>query len=355
MIREEKLLEGLSIPNKIFFDPKTYTKEYGYFKIGPLDRGMANTIGVVLRRILLSVIPGYAITWVRIEVKGKEGEKKVLYHEFQGFPGAIEDVTDFIGNLRGVRLKLASEVPQKTISLNVKGPMELKAGYISQIHPDVIVANPDHHLLSITEDIEISLDLTIEWGRGYISSEEAIKVRDKQKTEALELLPVDAIFSPVVKVNYDVEPMYTGATKGYETLIMEIWTDGTVEPKEVLKESVLILKTYLEAFSRITETILVEEGKEEKIQEEELIKKLNRPIDEILGSASRAVNCLRQAGIKRVVDLVTKTRSELLGIKNFGEKSLEEVEKALEKEGLYLGMPIKESIIKLLKELRESV
>ncbi len=290
-------------------------KNYAKFVIKPLERGYGITIGNALRRVLLSSIPGWAITEVKIEG---------VPHEFTSMNGVQEDVTDIILNLKGVRFKLNDE-DVYYFKLVKQGPGEVVAGDIDVGSAGEVV-NPEHHIATLTEDIKFEMEVKVERGRGYVAAEYT-------KEHEPGIILVDAIFSPIVKVNFNVKPARVGKSSGYDALELEIYTDGTIDPREALHKAAKIL---VEQFSIFIET---ERSKEEerKTQEAQLRQLFNMPIEE-LNLSGRAYNCIKGAGINYVGELVQKTDSELLKLRSFGRKSLDEIIEKLAKLNLRLGM-----------------
>ncbi len=290
---------------------------YGKFIVEPLERGFGITIGNALRRVLLSSIAGYAITEVRIEGAP---------HEFVSLPGVIEDCTEIILNLKGVRFKLNGEGPYIG-TIKKTGPGEVKAGDI--VLPDGVgeVANPGHHLLTLSSDGQINMKLTIERGRGYVPIE-------YKKDYEPGVILVDGIFSPITRVNFTVTQARVGKSSDYDRLVLEIWTDGTIEPLEALIQAAKIL---IEQFMVFTGEITVPEATKTSGDLVNLCSVLNMTIEE-LELSGRAYNCLKSAGINYVGELVKYSESELLRLRSFGKKSLDEIIEKLRQYNLNLGM-----------------
>jgi len=288
---------------------------YGKFIIEPLERGYGITLGNALRRVLLSSIPGYAITEVKIEGAP---------HEFTSLDGVQEDVTEIILNLKGVRFKLEGEGPFY-FKLEKSGEGEVKAGDI-QVGDAGEVVNPDHHIATLSADGRLSMELKVERGRGYVPAE-------YEKNNEIGVILVDAIFSPIVKVNFVVNPARVAKSSDYDSLVLEIYTDGTIEPKEALTRAARILIDQL--------TVFLEGEKVELESQEKEANSLNNilslPIEE-LELSGRAYNCIKGAGINYIGQLVQKTETELLKLRSFGKKSLDEIVEKLGKFNLRLGM-----------------
>ncbi len=289
---------------------------YGKFIIEPLERGFGHTLGNSLRRILLSSIPGYAITEVRIEGAP---------HEFVSLPGVVEDVTDIILNLKGVRFKLEGGGPFM-FRLEKKGPAEVKAGDF-QIPTEIgVVANPEHYIATVSQDGELRLEVKVEKGRGYAPAEYT-------KNNEIGLILVDGLFSPITRVNYSVGQARVGKSSDYDSLTLEIWTDGTIDPQKALLQAVKIFVEQLMVF--LSEEVFSLAGtKKEPIS---ICNYLNMTVEE-LELSGRALNCLKAAGISYVGELVQKTETELLKIRSFGKKSLDEIVEKLQQFNLHLGI-----------------
>lgn len=295
---------------------------YGKFVAEPLERGFGLTIGNSLRRVLLSSLQGAAITSVQIE--GVE-------HEFTTIPEVSEDVTDIILNLKEVRLQLHT-LETKTLRIDVEGPREVKAGDIIADH-EVEILNPNQHICTVSEGGRVRMELTARKGRGYVPAE-----RNKLPTQPIGTIPIDSLFSPVRKVNYQVTNARVGQQTDYDKLILEVWTDGSVTPTDAVAYSAKIIKEQLSIFINFDET---EEpaAAEAPAAEAQFNENLFRSVDELELSV-RSANCLQNANIKTIGDLVQKTESEMLKTKNFGRKSLKEIKEILSEMGLQLGMKL---------------
>jgi DNA-directed RNA polymerase subunit alpha len=305
-------------------EKETLTPFYGKFTAEPFERGFGITIGNCLRRILLSSLQGAAIASVKIDG---------VLHEFSTIPGTKEDVTEIILNLKEVRLKLHTEGP-KTIRVKAEGPRVLKAGDI--ITGDAVeVLNPDHYLATLSRDGKLSMEMVVKMGRGYVPAE-----RNKEENQPIGTVPMDAIFSPIKKVNYAVTNARVGQITDYDKLTLEVWTDGSLNPEEAVAHAAKILKDQLSIFITFEE----EEEAEMSYSGDEEVKEgfnenLLRSVDELELSV-RSANCLKHANIKLIGDLVQKTEAEILATKNFGRKSLNEIKEILAEMGLGLGMKL---------------
>ncbi|MBD3289959.1 DNA-directed RNA polymerase subunit alpha [candidate division KSB1 bacterium] len=314
----------LRMPESIELDESTYTNNYGKFIVQPLERGFGTTIGNAFRRVLLSSLPGAAITMIRVDN---------IFHEFSTIPGVVEDVAQVILNLKEIRIKLLNKKPEK-IALHLKGPRELVAGDIQNGNTDFEVLNPDVHIATLNDDADFNIELRIGRGKGYVPSEE-----NKMPDQAIGTIPIDAIFSPVRKVSYDVEKTRVGQRIDYEKLTLEIWTDGSITPDDALTYAGKILKDHIQLF--INFDIEPEEEETSEIDEEVLrIRKLLKMSVDELELSVRSHNCLMAANIKTIADLVKRDEQEMLKFRNFGRKSLTELTKILEEKGLHFGMDV---------------
>ena len=280
---------------------------YARFVCEPLERGYGVTVGNSLRRILLSSLPGCAITSVKIDG---------VLHEFSSVPNVVEDVPEIIVNLKNVRLKF-DENEEKILRINFKGEGEVKAGDI-QTDGTVEILNPDLHIATVSEGGRLVMELTADRGRGYLSSE-----KNKKPDQDISVLPIDSIYTPVKKVNYQVEATRVGQMVDLDRLVIELWTDGSLKPYEALSLAAKIMTDHLELFIDLSEAtrntkimIEKEENQKEKI--------LEKSIEEMELSV-RSFNCLKRAGIATVEDLTNKTESEMMKVRNLGKKSLDEV------------------------------
>jgi DNA-directed RNA polymerase subunit alpha len=319
----QKSWKDLIRPKRLEVEKETLTLFYGKFTAEPFERGFGITIGNSLRRILLSSLQGGAITSVKIDG---------VLHEFSTLPGTKEDVTEIILNLKEVRLKLHTEGP-KTIRVKAEGPRVLKAGDI--LTGDAVeILNPDHYIATLSKDGKLSMEMVVKMGRGYVSAE-----RNKEEGQPIGTVPMDAIFSPIRKVNYTVTNARVGQITDYDKLTLEVWTDGSLNPEEAVAHAAKILKDQLSIFITFEEEeteMAYAEAEEEK---EAFNENLLRSVDELELSV-RSANCLKHANIKLIGDLVQKTEAEILATKNFGRKSLNEIKEILAEMGLSLGMKL---------------
>ena len=334
----QKILKDLIRPKRLEVEKETLTSFYGKFVAEPFERGFGITIGNSLRRILLSSLQGASITSVKIDG---------VLHEFSTIPGVKEDVTEIILNLKEVRLKLHTEGP-KTIRVKTEGAKVLKAGDI--LTGDAVeILNPEHYIATLSRDGKLSMEMVVKMGRGYVPAE-----RNKEESQAIGTIPIDAIFSPIKKVNYTVTNARVGQITDYDKLTLELWTDGSLNPEEAVAHASKILKDQLSIFYTFEEEeeteIAIPEGQEES---EKLNENLFRSVDELELSV-RSANCLKHANIKLIGDLVQKTEAEILATKNFGRKSLNEIKEILDEMGLGLGMKLENWPPRAAKEEMES-
>ena len=317
---------GLELPSRVVRDEENSTSSYGRFIIEPFEQGFGTTIGNALRRILLSSLEGAAVSTVRIAG---------VAHEFSSIDGVLEDVTDIILNIKGIVLSLEGDEP-KTMSVHRDRAGAVKVSNIVA-DPAITLVNGEHELATLTADVPFQLDMTVRPGRGYVMAPD-----NRAPDQELGVIPVDSIFSPVVRVRYKTEDMRVGQRTNYDRLILEIWTKGTVVPEDALIEAATILRKHLNPIITYDElgvdtatptrprSML---SPERDAATEEL---LNKPVS-VLGLSVRASNCLEAASIKTVRELVEKDEASLLRLRSFGKTSLHEVQRKLAEVGLELG------------------
>jgi DNA-directed RNA polymerase subunit alpha len=323
-------LPSFQMPESIELDESTYSNTYGKFIVQPLERGFGNTIGNALRRVLLSSIPGSAITMFRIDN---------ILHEFSTIEGVKEDVSEIVLNLKQVRIKLIEKKPEKVI-IDLKGPMEFTAANIQQNSNEFEVLNPDLHIATLDGDANFKMEMRMGRGRGYVPAEE-----NKLPDMPIGTIPIDAVFTPVLKVTYRVENTRVGQRTDYERLILEISTDGSITPDDALSYAGKILKDHIQLF--INFDIDTEEEEPVEVDEETLrIRKLLKMNVDELELSVRSHNCLAAANIKSIGDLVRRDEQEMLKFRNFGRKSLTELNKILEEKGLHFGMDVEKYLKK---------
>lgn len=320
---------GLELPSKLTCDRATLTDTYGKFFCEPFEPGFAVTVGNSLRRVLLSSLEGSAVTRVKIEG---------VPHEITTIPGVVEDVTDIILNIKSLVVKNTSDQPQ-VIRIQREERGVVRAADILTTE-SVQIINPEHIIATLTEDVRFYVEMTVENGRGYRTAEE-IAGRDRE----IGVIPLDASFSPVVRVRFSTEETRVGQRTNYERLILEVWTNGTITPQLAIVEAAKILRKHLNPFIEYTELGPEVPAVEEHAQaagpvvDLELMRKLDMSLAE-LGLDVRCVNTLEAEGIRTVRDLVARTEDELLEVRNFGETTLKHVKSKLEEYGLHLGMKV---------------
>jgi len=328
-------LTGFQRPKRLNFELDTMTETYGKFYAQPFERGFGTTIGNSLRRILLSSIEGAAITSVKFEG---------VLHEFSTIAGVMEDVSEIILNLKGVCFKMHTDKP-RTIRLQAKGKGTVTAGEI-ETDADLEIINPNHHIATLEKDALLDMEMEVRLGRGYVPATE-----DMDRDKTIGMIPIDAVFSPVRKVNFIIENARVGHATDYDKLTLEVWTNGAVRPDDAIAYAAKILKDYMTIFINFDEEVEEEEPvKDEK--NEELRKFLQKSVEELELSV-RSYNCLKKAEIKTIGELVQKTDSEMLRTKNFGRKSLNEIKELLTDMGLSLGMKVDDELLQPLEPKEE--
>ncbi len=326
-------------PKFVEVERTTLTPVYGRFVAKPLERGFGHTIGNGLRRILLSSLQGCAITSIKFDG---------VLHEFSTINDVTEDMVDIILNLKGVRARL-STVSQKTISIDKKGPGILTAADLG-IDDSIQILNPTHHIATLGKDAHIRGEVTIRWGRGYLPAD-----RNKQENSPIGTVAVDSIFSPVTRVNYSVSNARVGQHTDYDRLTMDVWTDGSVSPEQAIAYAAKIMKDQVSIFINFDEGVEVVETKKES-GKSDINENLFKSVEELELSV-RSANCLQNANIRYIYELVQKTEAEMLRTKNFGRKSLNEIKDILNRMGLGLGMKLDlspELISEKTKELKQT-
>ncbi len=334
--------KAMQMPEALWEDPQTKdSPTFGRFVLEPLEKGYGATIGNAIRRVIISSMQGAAITAIRIDG---------VLHEFTSIPGVYEDVPEIILNIKGIRFKVTLDYP-KPIRLDVEKEGPVTAGDIS-CPAGIEILNPDHHLFTITSKRRVSIDFDLDTGKGFSVAEEHINPEAPIGTIA-----VDAIYTPIKKVNFSVEPARVGQKIDYDRLILEITTDGSMTPRESLAMASKLLIDHFSLFLHPKVEIQRIEEKEIEPEVEELRNKLRMPVGDLELSV-RASNCLEHANIKFIAELVSKTEQEMLKFRNFGRKSLQELQTVLGKLGLSFGMDIskyitREEIAELHKELEK--
>jgi len=291
---------------------------YGRFVVEPLERGFGTTVGNSLRRILISSLPGAAVTSIKVDG---------VLHEFSTIPGVKEDLVDIILNIKELRIKMdANET--RVMTLNVKGPKVVTGADIVS-EPDVTVLNPEHHIATLNADAELYMEMTVQRGRGYVSAE-----RNKVPNQPIGMIPIDSIFTPVKKVNFQVEDTRVGQVTDFDKLTVDVWTDGSIKADEATSLAAKIMTEHMALFINLTDKVGDMEIMVEK-EEDKKEKVLEMTIEE-LDLSVRSYNCLKRAGINTVEELAKKSEEDMMKVRNLGKKSLEEVEQKLHELGLNL-------------------
>ena len=316
------MFKGFQKPKRLVANTETLTERYGMFTAQPFQRGFGTTVGNSLRRVLLSSIEGAAITAVRIE--GVE-------HEFSPIPGVVEDATDIILNLKQIPFKIMGE-GIKTVRLNVETPGDVRSGQI-ETDADVEVLDRDVHIATVSEGGRLNMELRIKRGRGYVAA-------DKNFDEDLGIgwIPIDSVHSPIKKVNYLVEAARLGQTTDYDKLTLDVWTNGAVTPRDAVSHAARLVRDHMSIFVNLEE---LEEPAGETAEQPRTVlnENLDKSVEELELSV-RSYNCLKNANIRTIRELVQKTEGEMLKTKNFGRKSLNEIKEILAGMGLSLGMKL---------------
>jgi DNA-directed RNA polymerase subunit alpha len=310
------------MPKGLQADPAN-TDRYGKFTLEPLERGFGTTLGNSLRRVLLSSLQGAAITSVRIEG---------VLHEFSTLPGVVEDVTEIVLNLKQVRLKLHGDGPKKGV-FEMRGKGDVRAGDL-QVDAEVEVLNKDLHIASLNRDGDLRMEVEINGGRGYVSADQ-----HSQTDRPIGVIPIDSLFSPVTKVNYTVEATRLGQRIDYDKLTLEVWTDGSILPNDSVSMSAKILRDHFSLLISFEEEPQQEEESAVDEDKVRIRKQLDKSVEELELSV-RSSNCLRAAEIKTIGELVQKPEAEMLKFRNFGRKSLKEIQDILAEMGLHFGMDV---------------
>ncbi len=344
--------KGFQLPENISFDSESLKDTYGKLSIEAFERGFGTTIGNALRRVLLSSIEGAAVTSIRIPG---------VLHEFSTLPGVKEDIVDVVLNVKQLRFKSHSEEPQ-VVTINVKGPAEVKGEHITTGQVDIL--NADQHILTIEKGVDLTLELTVENGKGYVTAD-----LNKQEDQAIDTIFIDSIFSPIQKVNFWVEGARVGRSTDYDKLIMEIWTDGSVSPQGAVTQAAGILQEHLSLLSldgsaveeETTDPIPAESNErdfglaDDMFDEDpvELNDSLLKSVEELELSV-RSYNCLKNANIRTLAELVQKTEQEMLRTKNFGRKSLNEIKELIEAMGLHFNMRVEPEDLQKLASMKRT-
>jgi len=329
-VNQNLLIKGIKRPKDITYVKEELTPSYGRFAIYPFERGFGHTVGNVFRRTLVSSIPGFAISAIRVQTWNGSNESFVLRSQFDSIPEVKEETFDIIANLKSVNIRLLEDIESKTIKVERKGAGNITAADL-MVDDTIEVINKDLHIMTLTEKANISIELQIDLGRGYIDAES-----QEEYVEAVDTIPIDAIFSPIDKVKYEVSNTRIGQRSDYDKLVFELWTNGTITPEDALGIAAKILTDHFQLFINFKVPDINEEN-EEQDEDEELREILQTPVDELELSV-RASNCLRSENIRTIGDLVCRSEDEISKIKHFGKKSLTEIKEKLVKYKLSFGM-----------------
>jgi len=328
--------QGIVKPKRLEFDKKNKSEYYGKLSAGPFERGYGVTIGNSLRRMLLSSIEGAAIVAVKFEG---------IFHEFSSIPGVVEDVTEIILNLKQVNLKLTGEADYKRVYIKASSAGTVCAKHITA-DPDIEVLNPDLPILTIDQSAEVEIEMIVRKGRGYVPAD-----RHNIENESVQMIPVDSSFSPIEKITYHIENTRVGQSTDYDSLVMELWTNGGITPEDAVAHAAKIVKDHMQIFINFDEEPEpVQPQVDEKKQK--VLTNMAKCVEELELSV-RSYNCLKNANIQTIAELVQKTDGEMLKTRNFGRKSLNEIKEILEDMGLHLGMKVDEDDLKQILQAQK--
>jgi len=328
--------QGIVKPKRLEFEKGVKNENYGKFSVGPFERGYGVTIGNSLRRMVLSSIEGAAIVAVQIEG---------VFHEFSSIPGVLEDVTEIILNLKQVNLTLAEDVDEKRIYLKKDRQGKLSANDIVA-DSQVTILNPDHLIATLDKNSSLNIEMIVRKGRGYVPAE-----KQELEGESVQMIAVDSVFSPIEKVSYQIESTRVGQSTDYDLLVMEIWTNGAIKPEDAVAHSAKIAKDHMQVFINFDE----EPEPEKPVANQEKQKmwiNLAKSVEELELSV-RSYNCLKNANIETIAELVQKTDSEMLRTRNFGRKSLNEIKEILDGMELHLGVKLDEEDLKHITQVKK--
>jgi DNA-directed RNA polymerase subunit alpha len=326
----KNLIKGFKRPKGITFEHGELGSNYGKFTASPFEPGYGTTVGNTLRRVLLSSIQGYAITAVKITSYDAEGIAHNISSEYEQIPNIVEDTVEVINNLKKMRMRLPDDVEQETLLYEWTGGTEVKAGDFARTG-QVDVLNGGLHIMTLMDNAKLELEIQVELGRGYLPSE-----MHEQIVEGIGTIQMGAIFSPVQKVKFSVEPVRVGQRSDYDKLVLEVWTDGTVKPDDAVAEAAKIIKDHFTVFINFEENALCfDEDNDEDNQRIRAI--LETPVEELELSV-RSSNCLKNADIKTIGELTRKTEDDITKTRNFGKKSLQEIKEKLKEWNLGLGI-----------------
>jgi len=326
----KNLIQGFKRPKGITFELGELSQNHGKFTASPFEPGFGTTIGNTLRRVLLSSIQGYAVTAVKITSYDSEGTARSISSEFEVIPNIKEDTLEVINNLKQMRVKLLDDAEQEILLFSWAGKGEVKSDDFNRVG-QLDVLSKGLHIMTLEADAKLDIEVQVDLGRGYMPSDV-----NERYVEVIGTIPLDAIYSPVKKVKFSVEPTRVGQRSDYDKLIMEIWTDGTVRPDDALAEAAKIVKEYLTVFINFDENYLGFD--DDNSEDNERIRAiLDTPVEELELSV-RSSNCLKNADIKTIGELTCKTEDDIAKTRNFGKKSLQEIKEKLKEWNLSLGI-----------------
>lgn len=326
----KNLLKGFKKPKGITFEHISTNPNYGKFTAYPFETGFGTTVGNTLRRVLLSSIQGYAITSVRITSYDESGVSHVISSEFEAIPNVLEDTLEIISNLKELRLRLPEDIEEDTIQYEFKGPGIVKGEDLSK-EGQLEIMTKDKVIFTMMEGAHLDIEVQVDLGRGYVPAE-----TNEHYIEIVGTIAMDAIFTPVPKVKYSIEPCRVGQRNDYDKLILEIWTDGSISPEDALAEAAKIAKDHFAIFVNFNDKDV--EGVDESDERDEGIQKLLNTQVEELELSVRSSNCLKNANIRTIGELTKKTEDDIAKTRNFGKKSLAEIKEKLLEWNLTLGM-----------------
>ena len=326
----KNLLKGFKKPKGITFEHVSTNPNYGKFIAYPFETGFGTTVGNTLRRVLLSSIQGYAITSIRITSYDDNGIPHVLSSEFEAIPNVSEDTLEIINSLKQIRLRLPEEVEQDTIMYEFKGPGVVKSNDFAK-EGQLEIMTKDALIFTMMEGAHLDVEIQVDLGRGYVPAE-----TNEHYIEVVGTIPMDAIFTPVPKVKYSIEPCRVGQRNDYDKLNLEIWTDGTITPEDALGEAAKIAKEHFTIFINFNDKDVI--GTDDSDEGDESITKLLQTPVEELELSVRSSNCLKNANIRTIGELTKKTEDDIAKTRNFGKKSLAEIKEKLQEWNLTLGM-----------------
>lgn len=323
------LLKGFKRPKGITFEPSETGPDHGTFVAYPFERGYGTTIGNSLRRVLLSSIPGCAVTAVRITVYDKDGNQRFLSNEYEAIAGVVEDTPDVLNRIKRLQIQLPEDVDQKVLFIELKGAQSVTAQSFAV--DGIVITNPEMPVMTLMDDGWLDIELQIDLNRGYVPAEQ-----NEQYIDEVGTIPLDAVYSPIRRVKYSIENTRVGQRNDYDKLILDVWTDGTISPVDAVGEAAKIAKDHFDVFINFNEDEVGSDDEED--EDMKLVREiLSTPVDELELSV-RASNCLKNANINNLGDLTQKTEDEIAKTRNFGKKSLQEIKEKLQEWELSLGM-----------------